>query len=350
MLLPVGAKAGGGKITIMSRIQFNHTYQYIISTENLLLAWKEFLKGKKSRKDVQEFQRNLMTNIISLHQDLVNKTYKHSDYQAFNISDPKPRSIHKAKVRDRLLHHAFYRELYPFFDKTFIPDSYSCRKNKGTHKAMRRFQTFSNKVSKNNTKTVWVLKGDIRKFFASIDQKILIEIIKEYISDKDVISLLLEIIGSFQSTRKDVGLPLGNLTSQILVNIYMNEFDQFVKHKLRAKYYIRYADDFVILSPDKKWLENLLPQIATFLEEKLKLSLHPKKVSINTLASGIDFIGWVHFPDHRIVRTVTKRRMLKHIEQTEGKEETVQSCLGLLSHGNAKKLSKSISIKYLARG
>jgi len=334
----------------MSRIQFNHTYQYIISTENLLLAWKEFLKGKKSRKDVQEFQRNLMTNILSLHQDLVNKTYKHSNYQAFNISDPKPRSIHKAKVRDRLLHHALYRELYPFFDKTFIPDSYSCRKNKGTHKAMRRFQTFSNKVSKNNTKTVWVLKGDIRKFFASIDQKILIEIIKQYISDKDVISLLLEIIGSFQSTRKDVGLPLGNLTSQILVNIYMNEFDQFVKHKLKAKYYIRYADDFVILSQDKEWLENLLPQIATFLEEKLKLSLHPKKVSINTLASGIDFIGWVHFPDHRIVRTVTKRRMLKHIEQTEGKEETVQSCLGLLSHGNAKKLSKSISIKYLARG
>jgi retron-type reverse transcriptase len=188
------------------------------------------LKGKKSRKDVQEFQRNLMTNILSLHQDLVNKTYKHSNYQAFNISDPKPRSIHKAKVRDRLLHHALYRELYPFFDKTFIPDSYSCRKNKGTHKAMRRFQTFSNKVSKNNTKTVWVLKGDIRKFFASIDQKILIEIIKQYISDKDVISLLLEIIGSFQSTRKDVGLPLGNLTSQILVNLYKavygNSFNQ----------------------------------------------------------------------------------------------------------------------------
>lgn len=342
------AKAGvGGKIITISRIQFSHTYQYIISTENLLLAWKEFLKGKKSRKDVLEFERNLMTNILKLHSELSNKTYKHSDYQAFNISDPKPRSIHKAKVRDRLLHHALYRELYPFFDRTFIADSYSCRKNKGTHKAMRRFRVFSNKVSKNNTKTCWVLKGDIRKFFGSIDQKILVEIIKEYISDKDIISLLLEIIGSFQSTKKDVGLPLGNLTSQILVNIYMNKFEQFVKHKLKAKYYIRYADDFVIMSDKKEWLENLLPQIAIFLEIRLKLLLHPDKVFIKTLVSGVDFLGWVHFPDHRIVRTITKRRMLKHIRQTEGKKETVQSCLGLLSHGNAKKLSNSISMKYV---
>jgi len=331
----------------MSRIQFSHTYKYIISSENLLLAWKEFLKGKKSRKDVLEFERNLMTNILKLNSELSNKTYKHSDYQAFNISDPKPRSIHKAKVRDRLLHHALYRELYPFFDRTFIADSYSCRKNKGTHKAMDRFRVFSNKVSKNNTKTVWVLKGDIRKFFGSVDQKILIQIIKEYISDEDIISLLLEIIGSFQSTKKDVGLPLGNLTSQILVNIYMNEFDQFVKHKLKAKYYIRYADDFVIMSDKKEWLENLLPQIAKFLNERLKLSLHPDKVFIKTLASGVDFLGWIHFPDHIIVRTVTKRRMLKNIKQKEGKKETVQSCLGLLIHGNAKKLSSSIINKYI---
>ena len=288
-----------------------------------------------------------MGNILSLHQDLINKTYKHSEYEAFNISDPKPRSIHKAKVRDRLLHHVLYRELYPFFDKTFISDSYSCRKNKGTHKAMQRFRTFSNKVSKNNTKTAWVLKGDIRKFFGSIDHKILIQIIKEYISDEDIISLLLEIIESFQSIKKDVGLPLGNLTSQILVNIYMNEFDQFVKHKLKAKYYIIYADDFVIMSPKKEWLENLLPQIATFLNERLKLTLHPDKIFIKTLASGVDFLGWINFPDHRVVRTVTKKRMLKNIKQKKGKEETVQSCIGLLSHGNTKKLSNLIINKYV---
>lgn len=333
----------------MTRIQFIHTYKHIISLDNLLFAWKEFSIDKKLRKDVLDFERNLMDNIINLHNELSNKTYKHSDYYAFNISDPKPRSIHKAKVRDRLLHHAIYRMLYPFFDRTFTSDSYSCRKNKGTHKAIQRFRTFSNKVSKNNTRTVWVLKGDIRKFFASIDQNILIEIIKKYIRDDDVISLLSEIIKSFHSTKEGVGLPLGNLTSQLLVNIYLNEFDQFIKHKLKVKYYIRYADDFVIMSDDKEWIEYILSQISNFLEEQLRLSLHPNKVSINTLASGIDFLGWVHFPNHRVIRTVTKRRMWKRIELKEGKIETVQSYLGLLSHGNARKLSRLLSIEYLKK-
>jgi retron-type reverse transcriptase len=194
---------------------------------------------------------------------------------------------------------------------------------------------------------VWILKGDIRKFFASIDQNILIEIIKKYISDEDIISLLSEIIKSFSSTREGVGLPLGNLTSQLLVNIYMNEFDQFIKHNLKVDYYIRYADDFVIMSNDREWIENILPRISTFLEEKLKLSLHPNKVSINTFASGIDFLGWVHFPNHRVIRTVTKRRMWKRIKLKEGKIDTVQSYLGLLSHGNARKITTEISTKYL---
>lgn len=287
-----------------------------------------------------------MGNIIDLHKELSLKVYTHSDYHAFNISDPKPRSIHKAKVRDRLLHHALYRELYPFFDKTFIADSYSCREGKGTHKALERFRIFSNKVSKNNTRTVWVLKCDIRKFFASIDQKVLIEIVKKYISDEDTLSLLSGIIGSFHSTREGVGLPLGNLTSQIFVNIYMNEFDQFVKHKLKAKYYIRYADDFVVLSDDKEWFEKTLSQMSVFLQNELKLSLHPNKVFIKTLASGVDFLGWVHFPNHRIVRTATKRRMWKRIKQKEGKEETVQSYLGFLSHGNAQRLTGEV-IEYV---
>jgi len=186
----------------MPRIQFGHTYQPTISLGNLLLAWEEFIIGKKSRKDVQEFQRNLMSNIISLHLELRSKTYKHSKYEGFKISDPKPRDIHKAKVRDRLLHHAIYRVLYPFFDRTFIADSYSCRVNKGTHKAIDRFRNFTYQVSKNHTRTAWVLKCDIRKFFASIDQKVMLEIIKGYIPDKDIFSLLSEIVGSFHSTEK----------------------------------------------------------------------------------------------------------------------------------------------------
>jgi RNA-directed DNA polymerase len=127
----------------------------------------------------------------------------------------------------------------------------------------------------------------------------------------------------------------------------MNEFDQFVKHELKAQYYIRYADDFVLLSEDKKWLETMLPLVADFLEQRLKLSLHPDKVFIKTLASGVDFLGWVHFPDRSIVRTVTKRRMFKRIVAMEGKDATVQSYLGLLQHGNAKKTV--IKVRELAR-
>jgi hypothetical protein len=138
------------------------------------------------------------------------------------------------------------------------------------------------------------------------------------------------------------GLPLGNLTSQLLVNIYMNEFDQFVKHQFKAKYYIRYADDFVFLSCDKRWFVSLIPRITDFLESELALTLHPKKLQIKTLSSGVDFLGWVHFPDHRVLRTTAKRKMFREIKNKNGKEETVRSYLGLLSHGNAERLQTKV--------
>lgn len=136
-----------------------HSYQDIISVENLLEAWREFLRGKRKKFDVQEFQHNLMDNMLDLHNDLKNKIYTHGPYHAFNISDPKPRNIHKASARDRLLHHAIYRKLNPYFDKKFIHDSYSCRVGKGTHKALNQFRKYAYEVSKNHTKTCWVLKN-----------------------------------------------------------------------------------------------------------------------------------------------------------------------------------------------
>jgi len=326
----------------MSRIQLSHTYQDIISTENVLSAWKEFASGKKSKLDVQQFSLRLMDNILQIIDELASKRYMHGPYQAFNISDPKPRSIHKARVKDRLIHHALYRMLYPFFDRTFIADSYSCRINKGTFRAIRKFGSFFRKVSTNNTKTCWVLKCDIRKFFASIDHEILFGILQKYIPNKDILGLIKGIVMSFSSTQLGVGLPLGNLTSQLLVNIYMNEFDQWVKHKLKIKYYIRYADDFVFLNQDKKFLEELIMEVQNFLKEKLKLSLHPDKVSIKTFASGVDFLGWVHFPEHRVLRTTTKKRMLKKLGVNSKKPEIVQSYLGLIGHGNAHKLSARV--------
>ena len=139
------------------------------------------------------------------------------------------------------------------------------------------------------------------------------------------------------------GLPLGNLTSQLLVNVYMNEFDQFVKHTLKAKHYIRYADDFVILHESRTYLENILPIIKNTLASNLHLAIHPDKVSIRTIASGIDFLGFVHFPDHRVLRRVAKRRMLRRLREKEGDEQTKQSYLGLLKHGNTYKLRQGIT-------
>ncbi|MFA6414573.1 MAG: reverse transcriptase/maturase family protein [Candidatus Paceibacterota bacterium] len=252
--------------------------------------------------------------------------------------------MHKASVRDRLVHHALYRTLYPFFDRLFISDSYSCRLGKGTHKAMDRFRYLAQQVSKNDIRTCWVLKCDVRKFFASIDQQILLSIIEKDVSDERIRVLISNIVDSFDSGTKGKGLPLGNLTSQLLVNIYMNEFDQFVKHALKARHYVRYADDFVILSDNKEYLVKTLSYMKVFLCDRLKLEMHPDKVSIETLASGIDFLGWVHFPDHRILRTSTKRRMLKAFRGNP-EEAIIASYRGMLSHGNAYKLSKLIPDK-----
>lgn len=300
------------------------------------------MRGKRKKADVQLFQFYLLDNILALHQDLANKTYVHGGYHAFNISDPKPRNIHKATVRDRLLHHAIHRTLYPFFDPMFIADSYSCRVGKGTHKAIKRFRDFAHKVSQNNTRACWVLKCDIKKFFASIDQDILLALLERYIPDPNTMWLLERVVWSFESTSPRRGLPLGNLTSQLLVNIYMNEFDHFVKHELKQKFYIRYADDFVFMYHDKRALNELLRKVEKFLASRLHLSLHPDKVNICTHASGVDFLGWVHFPDHRVLRTTTKKRMFKNLGAKNGKPETVQSYLGMLRHGNAKKLESLV--------
>ena len=236
--------------------------------------------------------------------------------------------------------------MYPFFDRTFIADSYSCRLNKGTHKAVNKFRAFAWKVSKNNTKTCWVLKCDIRKFFANIDHKILVKILEEYIPDANIIWLLENVIDSFSSEKDmSVGLPLGNLTSQLFVNIYMNKFDQFVKHKLKVKRYIRYADDFIILAEDKKWLEEQISPIKEFLRQELRLALHPDKIFIKTVASGVDFLGLVNFSDYRVLRTKTRRRMFKKIENKyvdwqgglmseESFGQSLQSYLGILKHCN----------------
>ncbi len=306
------------------------------------MAWQEFVRGKRARRDVQEFDLDLMVNLFTLHEQLVTFRYRHSPYHAFNVSDPKPRNIHKATVADRIVHRALYRRLYPFFDRTFIADSFSCRNGKGTHKALDRFRRFAWQESQNHTRTIWVLKCDIRMFFASIDHGVLLRLLDDRIADKRILWLAQRIIGSFHSGAPGKGLPLGNLTSQLFANVFMDPLDQFAKHFLKAKRYIRYADDFVFLSSDREFLLAVLDIIRRFLPDQLKLTLHPDKIVLKTIASGVDFLGWVHFPDHRVLRTATKRRAVRAVSAGAGLA-TIVSYRGLLGYGNTRELASHLS-------
>ena len=316
----------------------HNIFDEIISLENLFSAWREFKKGKRKRVDIQEFEFNLEDNLFQLHHELKNKTYRHGDYNPFYVADPKLRHIHKAAVRDRILHQAIFRILYPVFDKSFIFDSYSCRTGKGTHRAVNRLESFYHKLSHNNTRNIFALKCDIRKFFDSVDQDILMGLVKKKDNDK-TIWFVGEIIKSFTK-----GLPLGNVTSQLFANIYLNELDQFIKHQLKEKYYIRYCDDFVILGENQKHLLEIANTIDSFLNERLKLSLHPNKIIIRQYRQGIDFLGYISLPHYRVLRTKTKRRLLKQINKTNS-----DSYLGALKYCNGfmiqKKTEKFLSAK-----
>ncbi|MFZ2189510.1 MAG: reverse transcriptase/maturase family protein [Candidatus Magasanikiibacteriota bacterium] len=328
------------------KISLSHSYNDIIGLNNLFSAWEELVVGKSHKDDIEAFTLDLFDNIAKLHDDLVNRTYKHGGYYSFYINDPKRRHIHKADVRDRLLHHAIYRLLYPFFERTFISDSFSCRLGKGVYKAIENFEAKSYKISKNKNKTCWVLKCDIKKFFDSIDHKILLDILNDYIPDKDIMWLLEKVVDSYHNKSKHgVGLPLGNLTSQLFANVYLNVFDQWAKHKLKTRHYIRYADDFVVLAVDKKWLEDIIPQIRDVLLEKLNLTLHPTKISLKTYNSGVDFLGWNNFPDYKRLRNKTKQRMFKKITDRP-LPEVYQSYLGLLGHGDTHHIQEDLQNVY----
>ena len=192
------------------------------------------------------------------------------------------------------------------------------------------------KYLENNRQNCFALKCDVRKFFQSVNHSILISIIERKIQDKDALWLIKEIINSFSS-----GIPIGNLTSQLFANIYLNELDQYVKHKLKIPFYLRFTDDFILISTSKVKLEFWLKEINNFLSKKLKLQLHPHKVILCRYHLGIDFLGYVQFPDYRLLRVKTKRRMLKKLKQGIS-EQSLQSYLGVLSHANHHELSEEI--------
>jgi retron-type reverse transcriptase len=338
-------------------------FERMTALDHIFQCWGEFRRGKRKRKDIQAFERHLEDNLFQLQEELSSLQYQHQPYDRFYITDPKQRHISKASVKDRLVHQAVYNILSEVLEPKFIFHSFSSRPEKGTHIAVAHLRRMIQKVSKNGKQPCFALKMDIKRFFDTINHQILKTLLRKYIADDRALNLIDTIIDGFRTctgTSGFKGIPLGNVTSQLFANVYLHELDDFIKQSLREKYYLRYCDDFIILSENKQHLKNLILVIREFLMNTLQLELHPKKVGIRKLIQGIDFVGYVLFERYTLVRTRTKQRMKRRLQKghksyLSGKidaasmDQQVQSYLGILSHANQHDLSEAIKNAYWVR-
>lgn len=304
-------------------------FERIITMENLVAAWREFRRGKGRKRDVMAFADYAEERLVSLAHDLADGRYRHGQYTRFVVHDPKRREISKASVRDRVLHHAICRVIEPIFERGFIFDSYANRRGKGVLAASDRFDVFARRCSRNGKRAVFVLRADIRKYFDSVNHDILLSILARRIQDDRAMALISAVIRSFE-TFPGKGVPLGNLTSQLFSNAYLDPLDQFAKRELGIRYYLRYADDIAVLSDSVSDLVRIRDRLDVFLSRELSLSFHPDKTGITPLRRGVDFLGTVHFPTHRVLRTKTVRRALSRLSPSNA-----TSYLGLTRHVRA---------------
>ena len=347
---------------------YKNLFSEIIAEKNLLIALRNASAQKRFSNTILNFEKNLAENILELLKNLSNKTYKHGAYRHFRLFDPKERKISAAPFRDRVIHHAICQIMEPIFDKKFIDDSFACRKTKGSHKAIKRLQKFLIKSKSVKPFSMYVLKCDISKCFPSINHEILLKILNKKIKDKNTTRLLKEIISSYESdneynklfppdshfrTKLPRGIPIGNLTSQLFVNIYLNKLDQYLKHQLKIKHYVRYVDDFIILAKNKKTLRQLAEKIRTFLYNELYLTLHPKKRRIFPSHLGIDFLGYLIFRDHIRLRAsnvkVFRKKLIKFKKlYSTGKisqqkiQKSITSWIAHAEHADTYNLRKAI--------
>lgn len=344
---------------------FENIYSEIISLPNLYRAFEKAKLGKKKQRTV-EFERNLHENLLNLHCELLDKTYKILPYFTFYVTDYKKRKIMCPNFRDQVVQHAIFNYLEQIYENLFIYDSYACRKDKGTHKACSRLKKFIGKHSNED----YFLKCDITKYFYSIDHQKLKILIGKKIKDENTLWLINKIIDSHAEEeipshinnpsckKQEKGIPIGNLMSQLFANIYLNELDYFVKHNLRIKHYIRYVDDFVILGKSYDEMRDNLFKIQNYLAENLFLKLEEKKVQINKICFGVDFVGYVCFRKFIKVRTRNYRRFIKKLnvkilEYYIGRLSFDKICMsfasykGHLSHTNSQGIKNRIEIKFM---
>jgi retron-type reverse transcriptase len=294
-------------------ITYNNLWKSLCSYDNLELAFRKARRHKTLKPYVIEFEKNLKDNLLMLRTELLLHSYRPKPLETFIVRDPKTRKISKSDFRDRVVHHALCNIIEPIFEKIFIYDSYANRIGKGTLKALQRFDYFKRKVSRNNTRECYVLKADIKQYFESVNHEVLLGIIRKKIKDDKVILLIKIILQNYKNDDKDKGMPLGNLTSQFFANVYLNELDYFIKNKLFIKSYIRYVDDFVIISENKKELQSYKKSINEFLET-LGLELHPDKSKIIGLEKGVGFLGFRIFYYFKLLKNSNLQQFKRKLE------------------------------------
>src|SRR3989344_988340 len=312
------------------------SFNQLFSPDNLFKAWRNYRRGKTKKFAVIAFQRNIERELFALSEDIISGFYRHNAYHKFLVQDVKKREINTASIQDKLVHRAVYCFLSEIYEKIFIEHSFSSRAGKGMDKAVNKLSFFLRNERNWHYGRCFALKCDIKKYFDNIDHNILIDLIRREISDKKTMTIIEKIIRSFKKG-KNRGLPLGNVTSQIFANIYLNELDFFIEKDLGVKIYIRYNDDFMIVDGNKRVLETTRDVIRKFLTQKLKLDMSEDKAIIRKFNWGIEFLGRVILPNAVVLRRKTRVK----INQDFSKENK-SSYLGLLSHINEFKFSRKL--------
>lgn len=316
---------------------------------NIQKAYNKARKCKRYRKDVLLFTKDKEENLERVRNDLLGLTYEPSAYHYFKVYEPKERQIMALPFYDRVIQHAINNVLEPIFNERFIFHSYACRKDKGMHAASDTLQEWLYEWQKfHPDEPLYAIKADVHHYFQSIDHAILKAEIRKVIKDAGALVLADRIIDHNGQMPAGTGIPVGNLTSQLFANLYLNKLDQYIKHTLGAKHYMRYMDDFLILSPDKEQLRRWLADIERFLREELRLELNPK-TAILAAKNGIDFVGYKHRVTHRKVRPDSIKRIKKTIKKYQRGEITKEqlqrsmaSWTGHAGHADSYNLQKKM--------
>ena len=336
-------------------ITYNNLFSQIYDFETLHHAYMKARRGKRTRSEVLKFELNLEENLIQLQNELIWGMYKTGQYRIFKVYEPKERDVAALPFRDRVVQHAVLLVIEPIWEKRFIHHSYACRVGKGVHIGADQAQKMMRAVLRTHGK-LYAFKADISKFFYSIDHEIMKSLIRKKISCRPTLKLLDEII---DSSGGGVGLPIGNLTSQLFANTYLHELDEYAKHRLKEKYYIRYMDDFCFFHHDKDHLRHLRIDVERFLHEKLKLKTNAKTQIFPVSATNgraLDFLGYQMWPTHRRVRKSSISRIhrkIRFMKKQYGKgrisadriRASITSWLAHVSHAQSYGLRKSILAK-----